>query len=145
MGLHIANSSSFKKGNSPPEHKKNCKCPRCAGFGRTYEKGNIPWNKGIIFEAIRGQNHWNWKGGKPKKRKQGLLTFEEYRKYQDWQKTIFKRDNWTCQICGHHGGILHAHHLKEWAKYPELRYIIANGQTLCPICHRKTDSYSIKI
>jgi hypothetical protein len=102
-----------------------------------------PWNKGIIWERMRGKNHPLWKGGKPKKtRKEGMLTYKEYRMYCDWQKSIFKRDYWTCQNCGKHGGLLHAHHIKNWKQYPKLRYNIENGITLCPICHRKTDSYS---
>ena len=35
------------------------------------------------------------------------------------------------------GGKLNAHHLKSWALFPELRFEISNGITLCVICHRK--------
>jgi len=111
-----------------------------------YPKGHIPWNKGVIFEAIRDSNHWNWKGGKPKiARKQELLSYGDYRKYKDWQHSVFKRDKWTCQTCGKVGGELHADHLKPWALYPKLRYVILNGRTLCPPCHRKTETYGRKV
>lgn len=128
---HFAPKSAFKIGSIPWNKNKKGLMP-------------VPWNKGIFFKDIRGENHWNWKGGKPKKRKQGLLSYSEYRQYRDWQKTVFIRDNWTCQMCGHRGGELHADHIKQWVLFPKLRYNINNGRTLCPVCHRKTDSYGKK-
>lgn len=57
--------------------------------------------------------------------------------YELWRKTIFERDKYTCQSCGAKGQI-EAHHIKEWAKYPMLRYDLDNGITLCKNCHKKT-------
>jgi HNH endonuclease len=59
-------------------------------------------------------------------------------RYNDWRLAVLKRDKRTCQRCGYQGKKLHAHHIKEYAKYPELRIAIENGITLCPDCHRKT-------
>lgn len=55
--------------------------------------------------------------------------------YKQWRKAVFERDGYTCQSCLVRGGVLHAHHIKEWAKHPELRYEASNGQTLCKACH----------
>lgn len=59
-------------------------------------------------------------------------------RYQDWRKAVFERDNYTCKKCFHRGGILHAHHIKEWAKFPDLRYEVDNGLTLCKKCHKES-------
>lgn len=54
-----------------------------------------------------------------------------------WRRQVFERDNFTCQHCGTKGGNLHAHHIKEWSKFPELRIEVSNGLTLCISCHDK--------
>lgn len=75
-----------------------------------------------------------WKGGVTSTNKR--LRMES--KHQDWRKAIFKRDNFSCQVCNVKGTYLEAHHIKSWSKYPELRYELDNGITLCRSCHNKT-------
>lgn len=55
--------------------------------------------------------------------------------YRDWRTNVFKRDNYLCQICSQNG-CLEVHHIKSWVEYPELRYIMENGITLCKKHHR---------
>ena len=57
--------------------------------------------------------------------------------YNRWVKSILGRDKHTCQICGRKGGKLNAHHIKTFAKYPELRLEVDNGITYCEECHKK--------
>jgi hypothetical protein len=57
--------------------------------------------------------------------------------YCEWRSMIYQKDNYTCQSCFKRGVRLHAHHIKGWADYPDLRYDIENGITLCVICHRE--------
>jgi transposase len=57
--------------------------------------------------------------------------------YKLWAEAILKRDNYICQKCGKKGGKLEVHHIFNWADYPELRYAIDNGITLCRECHRE--------
>jgi len=91
-------------------------------------KGIIAWNKGLETK----KHSWNYKGGTGTYRHQEMATF----KYKQWRVSIFERDSYTCQVCRKVGGYLMAHHIKSWAKYPQLRLIITNGITLCEACHK---------
>jgi 5-methylcytosine-specific restriction endonuclease McrA len=63
--------------------------------------------------------------------------------YRIWRKSVFDRDNHTCQKCGFHGskGYITAHHIKSFAHFPKLKYKLYNGLTLCEECHKLTDNY----
>lgn len=56
--------------------------------------------------------------------------------HRDWSKNVKKRDNWKCRIdnCDCNGKVV-AHHILPWRNYPELRYNISNGITLCQFHH----------
>lgn len=64
--------------------------------------------------------------------------------YKIWRKSIFERDNYTCQMCGQRGGDLEADHIIPWAQSIELRYELSNGRVLCIKCHRQTPTYGVK-
>lgn len=81
---------------------------------------------------ITGSKHHNWKGGITP-----LYISERCKFRRTMQKIIFKRDNFTCQICGVYGIDMHVDHIKSWSKYPELRFDINNCRTLCSKCHYK--------
>ena len=63
------------------------------------------------------------------------------REYKEWRSAVYKRDNYTCQSCGDLGVKLHADHIKPFAYFPELRFDLSNGRTLCVPCHTKTPTY----
>jgi len=92
-----------------------------------------------IKQSIRmkGEKHFNWKGGECTRNKKQYFDIN----YKLWREAVFARDLYTCKICGISGVYITAHHIKSWANYPDLRYEIDNGQTLCEECHSKTDNY----
>jgi 5-methylcytosine-specific restriction endonuclease McrA len=63
---------------------------------------------------------------------------------REWRIAVFERDDYTCQLCFVRGGRLQADHIKPFSQYPELRYDLSNGRTLCAPCHQKTDTYGYR-
>lgn len=88
-------------------------------------------------EAQKGAKCNFWKGGITPLNVQIRMSKE----YANWRTAVFMRDNYTCQECGARSGDHHAHHIKSFSEFPELRLEISNGQTLCVPCHKETPSY----
>jgi hypothetical protein len=87
-----------------------------------------------ISNANKGEKHYNWISDR-NKLKNRYHSIRLSNEMDNWRKQIFERDNWTCQICGKIGGTLNAHHIKLFSKYPEEKFNIDNGITLCKDCH----------
>lgn len=107
------------------------------------KKGKTSWNKGKpapwiskrnkeTNHLMRGENTYHWKGGTYGTERHREMSRQEYK---IWRLSVFERDNWTCQSCGIRGVYLEAHHPKTWKEYPELRFDVNNGVTLCKPCH----------
>jgi len=60
--------------------------------------------------------------------------------YIKWRKSVYKRDNYTCKMCGSTKN-LQAHHVRRWADNPHLRFDVKNGITLCVLCHDRVTGY----
>lgn len=95
-----------------------------------------------LSDMFKGEKHYNWKGGKTEKNRIIRRSLE----YRLWRTAVFERDNYTCVWCKNRSSagnkvILHADHIKPFAYYPELRFAIDNGRTLCEPCHKTTDTY----
>ena len=54
-------------------------------------------------------------------------------KYLLWRNAVYERDNNLCVKCGAIGKV--AHHILSFSAYPDKRYDIDNGITLCDNCH----------
>lgn len=94
-----------------------------------------------ISEALKGDKCHLWRGGISTIHSKIRNSFE----YKLWREAVFKRDNYTCVWCGdNRGGNLNADHIKPFAYFPELRFAIDNGRTLCETCHKTTDTWGEK-
>lgn len=113
-------------------------------------KGHKAWNKNVpmsIEAKIKqrlshlGSKNYNWKGGVD-------LFNSRVRKslyYKLWHKICLERDWFTCQKCRQMGKELHVHHINNFSDFPEIRFAIDNGITLCDKCHREFHKlYGIK-
>lgn len=152
LGLALLGKNKGKK--KPPrsaEHKAKL-APTMFKKGRVAHNKGIKgvvklWPNGRIVSAewranmskarmgkYTGASHPNWKGGN---RPENTLI-RESSAYLQWRRSVFTRDDFTCQDCGQRGGDLEAHHDLPFAHFPALRLEILNGVTLCVECHRKT-------
>ena len=124
-------------------------------MSKTHKKIGAPWMLGMTqsyeirkkrSESLpKGERHHNWNGGSTPINQQIRVSFE----YKNWRREVFERDNYLCRECGLKSGqgkavVLHADHVKPFAYYPELRFEVNNGRTLCIDCHKKTDTYAGK-
>lgn len=89
-------------------------------------------------KRMKGDGCHFWKGGINGEND----TLRHRREYKEWRTYVFERDDYTCQCCGARGGKLNAHHINQFANYPDLRYDVNNGITLCDSCHESTKSGS---
>lgn len=103
-------------------------------------------NKTAKFCSRVCMNKYRDLGKTPESKK--IRTSKEYKL---WRTSVFERDNYTCLDCGikNHEGLghrveLNADHIKSFAHFPELRFDINNGRTLCRECHTKTDNFGSK-
>lgn len=90
-----------------------------------------------LSRALKGAKSYLWKGGITSINYQIRHSLE----YKLWRESIFQRDNYTCVWCGQRGGVLNADHIKPFSLFPELRFAIDNGRTLCRECHKTTDTF----
>jgi endogenous inhibitor of DNA gyrase (YacG/DUF329 family) len=91
---------------------------------------------------VSGDNCHLWRGGITPTNHKIRHSYE----YKLWRTAVFERDKYTCVWCGTMSqkgvkAVLNADHIKPFALYPELRFAIDNGRTLCVPCHKTTDTY----
>lgn len=80
-----------------------------------------------------GENHHKWK---PDRTKLAKRQERNDSSYKEWRRLVWLRDNFKCKIANPDcAGQLEAHHILGWSEYPELRYKINNGITLCHAHH----------
>lgn len=87
---------------------------------------NSPWFR-------LGENHHRWI------KDRSLLKKKQERNdsaYQVFVKQVKNRDDWKCKMNNEDcKGYCIVHHILPWREFPELRYEINNGITLCHFHH----------
>jgi hypothetical protein len=146
---HRKGRPSWNKGMVLSLEMKKCLNLTGLELGRAWNKGKVaPYSKDTLRKMRKshigqvGELASNWQGGISRIYKTGYNSLA----YKQWRKSVFERDNYQCQKCGTASGhgrfaYLTAHHIKSFAKYPELRFEVSNGITLCELCHCKEDKY----
>lgn len=97
------------------------------------------------LKKVADGTHHLWKGGISTKNELARKSINT----RIFREQVFERDNYTCQECGVRSGNgqrvnLHVDHIKPWAYFPDLRFSIENGRTLCVSCHHQTETYGSK-
>ena len=97
--------------------KNNYCSPRC----RSAHKATI----------LVGENHHSYR-----KDRDALTDKRRCSENAHWRLAVLKRDNYLCQCCYVYGKT-NVHHLKSFARFPELRFDVDNGVTMCQSCHKE--------
>jgi hypothetical protein len=124
---------AWNKGKPHSEElkKKLSDIKKAQGIKPPLRTGCKPWNTGIPLIQAREENCHFWKGG---------LTGNQIQRgrveNKNWKKSCLERDKYMCTVCEKREPLV-VHHVKCWKKYPELRFDVENGVTLCNSCHCK--------
>lgn len=101
------------------------------------------WKSKEYRDKNSGCNHYKWIKDRTLLKVDGLKKYDTQYKY--WMLTVKKRDCWKCKINNQDcKGRLEAHHILPWKEYPEKRYDLTNGITLCHFHHPHLRSESEK-
>ena len=128
-----------KATKNTPEHRAHMRAKMQEQMADPEKRAR--WAKGIQQRSnnpkwrdapthLRGEANPNYTGSASERE-----TAMGRKEYKDWRKAVFMRDSYTCQRCNKRGGRCVAHHIKPWAAFPEIRYDVSNGETLCEQCH----------
>src|SRR5258708_13467564 len=114
-----------------PSSAKGRKYPNRIG----HEHSELSRRKMSEIAKQRGPTHNFYVDGQGRKRDTLRQQEMDHLEYRLWREAVFKKNDYTCRICGERGGKLNADHLKRWKDHPTLRYALENGRTVCESCH----------
>lgn len=91
-------------------------------------------------EKFRGENNHRYNLNLTKEERELKRYYCGKDNYDNWRKSVFKRDNYICQCCKKdtHNNV--SHHLDGYNWCKEKRMDVDNGITLCEECHKEFHS-----
>lgn len=113
-----------------------CKC-ECGTQFSTMRSAVLSGNTkscGCTKGLLSGSEHPNYKPNKTQKERNDEEMSRKTFAARMWSKKV--REVGECFICGSRNNLI-AHHLRSFAKHPELRYDECNGVCLCKGCHNE--------
>ncbi len=134
--IGIANSIALKGRTLSEEHKEKIRISTSKALKKMYKEGRrkpLKYWLGKKRPNICGEKNGKWIEDRTKLKRKDERNDSAY---HDWVKQVKERDNWTCKINNKDcSGYCIVHHILNWSEYPELRYEINNGITLCQAHH----------
>ena len=149
---HIVTKKTRRKISKAHKGKKKIPCSelkksklreknKIGNYG--FKEGHKAWNIGLNYRIDgripHGERCGNYNGAITPLNK----LLRNGSKWKIWREIVFLRDNFTCQnpncsYCHNKIGVmLHPHHIKPLALYPELVFDVNNGITYCAEFHLK--------
>jgi hypothetical protein len=112
--------------------------PKCIDCGKQLTSYSAKKCKGCYSKTMTEENNPCWRGGLAFRKKQDKRNDSAY---QEWVRQCKKRDNNQCLFKGQKcSGYNIVHHILPWRDFPELRYELKNGITLCQYHHPRKRS-----
>lgn len=105
------------------------------GVSHNHNTSHTAWNKGLKLPNQSGKNHHRYIEDRTQIVGKHDRRFHDP-EYKQWHRCVKNRDGWKCKISNSDcSGRVEAHHILGWKDYPELRYEVNNGITLCHFHH----------
>lgn len=115
--------------------KSGVRCNECNNKKRS-DSAKLMWKKEDIAQKHLGENNGKWNSNLTDEERNENKLRRESKELRNWRINIYKKDNFTCQICfSKEKKFLNAHHLYSFTEYKDLRFDLSNGVTLCKECH----------
>ena len=137
ISVPFMNNRSCSCGKKMSGYSRECK--KCflshgarAWLGKKRPAMSESWKKNI-GDGHRGVKNYRWIVDRTQIKRQEDRNNPEYKQ---WRVKVWGRDNFTCCIKNSDcKGKIEAHHILSWSEYPELRYEVNNGITVCHFHH----------
>jgi hypothetical protein len=131
IGISSGNKGGYKLSDKTKKNMSDSKSGK-----KPYQMTDVIKNKISKTQIERfknPENHPRWNGGLLNRKREDKRNDPAYQK---WVKEVKKRDKNICRFKNNDcSGYNIVHHILSWRDYPELRYELKNGITLCQYHH----------